>query len=458
MNVNSSGTLLSNCSDALPSGSLQDFKGTYSAGAKDNGNVSGFTAVGQQTFNRSYTYDVLNRLQTMSAPGDQCSGLSWTIDPWGNRTAQTPTGGSCFSPSVSIGANNRLLGAPYSYDAAGNLLNDGNHTYTYDAEERITQVDAGATATYVNDAFGNRVEKTTGGVDSQYLYNLNGTVNTVFSNGLMQRMFVYMNGETLAEYFENTTYFAHTDHLGSTRLLTRLDQSVRESDDYYPYGELVPSSGGTGDIFKFTGKERDQESGNDDFGARYYASSMGRFLTPDSARYSSLTDPQSLNLYSYVGNHPTTMIDPDGRCWRWAQKLCDAAHNAARRFDNLFHGEGFRTDKGVEDNAHRHNAERRQQEVNGTSRFTSLGTRYANFHMQWDRWWESHDCTGMCVMPLRGMVPGLYQPTHIRVGRWMSPEELKQMRDTGRVVESTNGGVTSRTRRPTGTHQLAMSL
>ncbi len=57
--------------------------------------------------------------------------------------------------------------------------------------------------------------------------------------------------------------------------LTRLDQSVRESDDYYPYGELVPSSGGTGDINKFTGKERDAESGLDDFVARHYASSLG---------------------------------------------------------------------------------------------------------------------------------------------------------------------------------------
>jgi len=59
-----------------------------------------------------------------------------------------------------------------------------------------------------------------------------------------------------------------------------------------------------------TGKERDSESGNDYFGARYYGSSMGRFMSPDwSAKqepvpYSKLTDPQTLNLYSYVGNNP----------------------------------------------------------------------------------------------------------------------------------------------------------
>jgi RHS repeat-associated protein len=68
----------------------------------------------------------------------------------------------------------------------------------------------------------------------------------------------------------------------------------------------------------FTSKERDSESGNDYFGARYYASSMGRFLSPDwSAKvvpvpYAKLDNPQSLNLYVYVGNNPLSRIDKDG--------------------------------------------------------------------------------------------------------------------------------------------------
>jgi RHS repeat-associated protein len=67
-----------------------------------------------------------------------------------------------------------------------------------------------------------------------------------------------------------------------------------------------------------TGKERDSESGNDYFGARYYASAMGRWLSPDwSAKYApvpyaKLDDPQTLNLYSYVRNNPLTRNDPDG--------------------------------------------------------------------------------------------------------------------------------------------------
>jgi RHS repeat-associated protein len=67
-----------------------------------------------------------------------------------------------------------------------------------------------------------------------------------------------------------------------------------------------------------TGKERDSESGNDYFGARYYASSMGRWLSPDwSAKeepvpYAKLDDPQSLNLYGYLSNNPLSGVDADG--------------------------------------------------------------------------------------------------------------------------------------------------
>ena len=73
---------------------------------------------------------------------------------------------------------------------------------------------------------------------------------------------------------------------------------------------------------KFTGKERDTESGLDYFGARHCASSMGRMMSPDwSAKvvlvpYAKLGDPQSLHLCSYVGNNPLSRIDRDGHEWQ----------------------------------------------------------------------------------------------------------------------------------------------
>ena len=83
---------------------------------------------------------------------------------------------------------------------------------------------------------------------------------------------------------------------------------------------------------RYTGKERDTESGLDYFGARYYASSAGRWMSPDwSAKeepvpYAKLDNPQSLNLYAYVGNNPLWRADADGHCW-W-QSVCNAAKSA----------------------------------------------------------------------------------------------------------------------------------
>jgi len=65
-----------------------------------------------------------------------------------------------------------------------------------------------------------------------------------------------------------------------------------------------------------TGKERDTESGNDYFGARYYASSMGRFMSPDPIKLTDerlLNPANTLNLYSYAANNPLKFVDPDGQ-------------------------------------------------------------------------------------------------------------------------------------------------
>jgi RHS repeat-associated protein len=87
---------------------------------------------------------------------------------------------------------------------------------------------------------------------------------------------------------------------------------------------------------RYTGKERDTESGLDYFGARYYASNMGRWMSPDwSAKqepvpYSKLDNPQSLNLYAYVYNNPLSKADPDGHdtCGSSNGGVCDATQHA----------------------------------------------------------------------------------------------------------------------------------
>jgi RHS repeat-associated protein len=96
------------------------------------------------------------------------------------------------------------------------------------------------------------------------------------------------------------------------------------------------------------GKERDAESGNDYFGARYYASSMGRWLSPDWSEkimpvpYAKLDDPQSLNLYNYMRNDPLSGVDPDGHCgldlgcWVTVASTYVATHpEVSKALDNL---------------------------------------------------------------------------------------------------------------------------
>jgi RHS repeat-associated protein len=65
---------------------------------------------------------------------------------------------------------------------------------------------------------------------------------------------------------------------------------------------------------KFTGKQRDSESGLDNFGARFDSSNIGRFTSPDPGNAGASEDaPQSWNAYSYLENNPTNVTDPDGR-------------------------------------------------------------------------------------------------------------------------------------------------
>jgi RHS repeat-associated protein len=110
--------------------------------------------------------------------------------------------------------------------------------------------------------------------------------------------------------------YYHLDALGSVRAVTDQTGAVVRTHDYRPFGEGENPPAGA-DPSRFTGKERDRESGLDYFGARYYASRSARFTTVDPlmGTETALFDPQRWNRYTYVGNRPTRLVDPDGRGW-----------------------------------------------------------------------------------------------------------------------------------------------
>ena len=110
-----------------------------------------------------------------------------------------------------------------------------------------------------------------------------------------------------------TTTYYHGDQVGSTHLLTSGAGWPISSETYYPFGaEATPTA--DSNHYKFTGEERDAESWLDSLGARQYSFTMGRFMSPDPSqlRFADPTNPQSLNLYSYVMNNPLKFVDPTG--------------------------------------------------------------------------------------------------------------------------------------------------
>src|SRR6185437_5618578 len=111
---------------------------------------------------------------------------------------------------------------------------------------------------------------------------------------------------------DTTVTYYISDHLNSARMLLAAAGWPTSSSTFYPFGqEQVATS--TPNNYKFTGKERDTESGLDYFGARYYGSSMGRFMSPDPMNAGAEeSDPQSWNGYAYVGNNPLANVDPTG--------------------------------------------------------------------------------------------------------------------------------------------------
>jgi len=178
----------------------------------------------------------------------------------------------------------------------------------------------------------NRLAKAVGSGSTVYAYDGLGRRVTKQEAGGTLTYFVYdAFGGLAAEYLPTGpsspagTHYLSTDHLGSTRLVTDQAGEVVSRHDYLPFGEEIPNTVGNrqsvagypwnGSLTqRFTGKERDGETGLDYFWARYFSGAQGRFTSPDKPfADQDPKDPQSWNLYGYVRNNPLAHIDPTGR-------------------------------------------------------------------------------------------------------------------------------------------------
>jgi RHS repeat-associated protein len=297
-----SGLQLSNLRVYGPGGDYLNKTYNYNAGTANNGRIISVTDNLDANNTVSYTYDSLNRLTTAQTAGPAW-GLSWTYDRYGNRTEQISTKGSPPTNSLSVNiTTNRVNG--WGHDLTGNVQTDGRNSYSYDAENRVLSINGGA-STYGYDAFGGRVQKTSGGTTTKYFFGLAEHVNGAWTKILVG------TPAGVIEWDNGTMLYKSSDHRGDPRVITNSSGFVSGRLDLYPYGEIWSETGST-TKFKLTSKERDSESGNDYFGARQYWNGAARWLAVDPNR-SQGYNPQTLNRYTYVSNDPVNLVDPDGR-------------------------------------------------------------------------------------------------------------------------------------------------
>jgi RHS repeat-associated protein len=258
----------------------------------------------------SYSYDGLDRLTSAS-----CTSWSHTFsyDKMGNITGKD-------SITYSINSVNEITslsdGTSFSYDDNGNRIQKTKGTdtwdYTYDYANRLTKVEENDSTIgeYVYDGEGKRVQSIENDITTLYIFgglhvlyeeNTSGTASYIYGpNGKLAKR------TTINQ--QNNTYYYHTDQIRSSRLVTDTNKNIISAVTYHPHGEACVEEGNEG--YTFTGKEKDS-TGHHYFLGRYYDSSLGVFLSRDP-KTGSITQPQTMNRYTYALNNPITIVDPNG--------------------------------------------------------------------------------------------------------------------------------------------------
>jgi RHS repeat-associated protein len=296
------------------SNTLLDLSYGYGAGAGQMGsgstpgnsgqlvNITG--TINGQSRNQAFTYDNVGRLVTATGWGEWARRFGygrygnrtgvWDAVSGGNQLQNTMIGQAAGMKTNRIESVN---GTVFIHDVSGNLTGDGARAYTYDARNRIVSVSGAVSESYGYDVGNRRVKKVAGGVVIHYIWEGNQVIAEYERGG----------GGTQAT---GTRYY-HQDRL-STMIITDGAGNVVGATDQLPFGEEIGVSGESAK-HKFTTYERDQ-TGLDYAVNQFYSSQQGRFAQVDPLGMGavSMGNPQSLNLYSYVGNDPLNFVDPSG--------------------------------------------------------------------------------------------------------------------------------------------------
>jgi RHS repeat-associated protein len=242
--------------------------------------------------------------------------LTYEYDSMGRRTR---TGGSFarqVAPAQMTSANyddaNQMVqreSTSLTYDANGNLTNDGVNTYNWNARGQLASITGpGLSASFQYDSFGRRTAKTINGQTTKYLYDLANIVqeraadNSVLANLLMGG---------IDEVFQRTDATGPrsflTDSLGSTLALTDENGAIQTEYSYDPFGTTQQSGASSSNSYQFTGRENDG-TGLQYNRARYYSPRLQRFISEDPIGLGG-----GINSFAYVANSPTNFRDPSGK-------------------------------------------------------------------------------------------------------------------------------------------------
>lgn len=281
----------------------------YTQNGGNNGQITSVIDGLSSGRSATYGYDALGRLTSFNTTGSASypqQVMSWSYDRYGNRLTQVRNGGTqTVNPSPST---NRLN---LSYDANGNLTNDGTYGLTWDAENRIVSY-AGGSVTNQYDANGLRVRRTKQG-SSDVIYVFAGAQpiaeyapGALPSNPSVQ--YVYLGSQLIASKASSTYTFYERDQLSIRGILADATPGSPTEQGHLPFGE---NWYGSNLKWKFTSYERDSDVGDDFAVFRRYQYVYGRFSSPDPVM-GWLGDPQTWNRYTYVANGPLTFVDPLG--------------------------------------------------------------------------------------------------------------------------------------------------
>jgi RHS repeat-associated protein len=211
-----------------------------------------------------------------------------------------------------------------AYDAVGNLTQQGATAFTYDLASRMTSTTtAGVVTGYRYDGDNKRVDRTTNGtIDTKYEWDTAGGLPELALErngaGTVTRRWVqgptgpaWMSIPTGA-FSDPTTYYYHRDHLGSVTDLTNSAGASLATYAYEPFGAQLSADpvGAPANPLRFTGEYLDSETQDYHLRARQYSPTTGRFGGTDPL--TPTMDEQWVNPYAYVDNMPGVYVDPTG--------------------------------------------------------------------------------------------------------------------------------------------------